>query len=81
MACWEFHRGELQGPERWTWRALDSDGSVRLSAQAQFPSLNATMRNAALYGFENDRDEWYIGKLGYSPCQNDKRVRRRNHKS
>jgi hypothetical protein len=76
MACWEFHRIGL-GAERWTWRAIDTDGSVRLSSKGEFLSFSTAMRDASHYGFEEGRDEWYVGGTA-TTCKDDKaRSRRR----
>jgi hypothetical protein len=75
MACWEFHRKGL-GPERWTWRAMNSDGSIRLSSKGEFLSFSTAMRDAGLYGFEEGRDEWYVGSSGKALCKDDKARRR-----
>jgi hypothetical protein len=66
----------MSSPELWTWRAIDADGEVKLSSAGEFSSFSSAMRNAKQFGFEEGRDEWYIGSPPEEPCR-ARRAKRR----
>jgi hypothetical protein len=60
MDTWEFHhQGEL-GLERWSWRALNRDGSLHTTSRQQFDSFTKAFENAKSHGFEQEEHKWHL---------------------
>jgi hypothetical protein len=62
MDSWEFHaQGEL-ALERWSWRALNHDGSLHTRSRQAFDSFTKAFENAKSHGFDYKQHEWHVAQ-------------------
>lgn len=60
MNTWEFHpRGELT-LERWSWRALNHDGTLHTRSRQEFDSFTKAFENAKSHGFDYKEHDWHV---------------------
>ncbi len=62
MDSWEFHHQGEPSRERWSWRALNRDGSLHTSSRQQFDSFRKAFENAISHGFDQSSHRWLLAR-------------------
>ena len=60
MQNWEFHHKGGLGIERWSWRALNQDGSLHTTSRQQFDSFTKAFENAKSHGLDQIEHKWQL---------------------
>lgn len=63
MNTWEFHPRGQSSLERWSWRALNRDGSLHTRSRQEFDSFTKAFENAKSHGFDYKEHDWHVATL------------------